>query len=104
MPCVSRPVLLDAAPGAGVAPRAVIQVEHKNALTFVETLLDILIENSVAHGRAVQTSERLLDDPSAKDAEFAQHLKKIGPTKLRQLQLIQGGTGRRCAARRKDSG
>ena len=45
-----RPVLLDTALGAGVAPRAFIQVEHENALTFIKTLLDVLVENSVTHG------------------------------------------------------
>ena len=44
------PVLLDTTPGAGVAARAVIQVEHKNDLTFIKTLFDIVIEDSVTHG------------------------------------------------------
>ena len=48
-----RPVLLDTAPGAGVATRAVIEVEHKDALTFIEPLFDILVEDSVTHRRTV---------------------------------------------------
>ena len=48
-----RPVLLDTAPRARVAPGAVIQVEHKDALTFIEPLFDILVEDSVTHGRTV---------------------------------------------------
>ena len=98
-----RAMLLDAASRARVAACAVIQIEHENVLTFVKTLLDILVENSVAYGRAVQASVRLLDDPAPQDAKLAQHLEKIGPAKLRQLQLIQGGAS--CAAQpwRKDS-
>ena len=102
-PVCPRSVLLDTASRTRVAARAVIQVEHKNALTFVKTLLDILVENSVTHRRAVETRESLLDDPSAKDVKLAQHLKKIGPAKLRQLQLIQRGTRRRTQPRWKQS-
>ena len=65
-----RSVLFDTALGAGVAPRAVIQVEHKDALTFIEPLFDILVEHSVTHGRTVQTSDGLLDYPSAKDDQI----------------------------------
>ena len=44
-----RPVLLDTGLGACVASRAVIQVKHENALAFIQTLLDILVEDSVTH-------------------------------------------------------
>ena len=64
-------VSFDTASGACIASRAVIQIEHENALTFKKTLFDILIEHSVTYGRAIQTSDRLLDYPSAKDAKFA---------------------------------
>ena len=99
-----RPMLLDTALGACVAPRAVIQVEYENALTLIQTLRDVIIEDSVTHRRTVQTSERLLDYLSAKDVKFAQHLKKIGTAKLRQLQLIQRGASRAAHSWWKDSG
>ena len=65
------PVSFDTAPGTCIAPRAVVQIEHENALAFKKTLLDILIQNSMTYRRAVQTSDGLLDYPAAKDAEFA---------------------------------
>src|SRR4051812_16400065 len=64
-------VRFDTGPGARIAPRAVIQVEHENALAFIKALLDILIEDSVPYRRAVQTSNRLLNYPSTEDAKFA---------------------------------
>ena len=42
-----RPVSFDTAPGTRVAPCAVIQVNHEDALTFVKALLDILIEDAM---------------------------------------------------------
>jgi hypothetical protein len=65
------PVPLDTAPGTGVAARAVIQIKHKDALTFVKALLDILIQNAMTHRRAVEASERLLYDPAAQSVKLA---------------------------------
>ena len=77
---------LDATFGACITPRAVIQVEHENALALIETLRNVCIEDAMAHVGAAQTSQRLLDDPSAKNAELAIHLEEIRATELRQLQ------------------
>jgi hypothetical protein len=49
-------------------------------------------------------SERLLNYSSAKDAEFAQHLKEIGTAELSKLQMVQRGAGRRSHAWWKDAG
>src|SRR5207302_3648558 len=98
------PVLLDTTSSAGIAPRAVVQVEDENALTFVESLSNVLIEDSVTDGRTAQTGKRLFNDSPAKHAEFAQHLEEIGTAKLRQFQMIQRRAGRRSYARWKDAG
>ena len=94
-----RPMSLDATPRAGIATGAIVQVEDKNALTFVETLLDIVVENPVTDSRAVKASEGLFDDPATQDTKLPQHLKKIGAAELRQFQLIQRGTSRRAQPR-----
>ena len=44
------PVLLDTASGTGIAPRAIVQVEHENALALIKTLRDVLVEDSMTHG------------------------------------------------------
>ena len=45
----SGSVLFDATSGTCVAARTIIQIEHENALTLVETLRDIFVQNSVAY-------------------------------------------------------
>jgi hypothetical protein len=68
--CLS-PVLLDATSGTGIATSTVVQVEDKNTLTLVESLSNVVVEDSVTDGRAPQTSERLFNHPPAKNTEFA---------------------------------
>jgi hypothetical protein len=51
------PMLLDTASGACIAPRAVIQIQDENALALIETLRDVVIEDSMTHRRTAQTSE-----------------------------------------------
>ena len=76
---VSRGAMpLDTSPGAGVAPGAIIKIQNQNALTFIEALFDILIQNTVTHGRAVESRDRLLDQPAPKDAELSHHLETVG--------------------------
>ena len=76
-------VPFDTASGAGIAPGAVIQVEHEHALAFVKTLRDIFVHHPMTHPRVIQTSHRLLDEPAAQHIELAQHKQKISPAQLR---------------------
>jgi len=81
-------VFVHAGARACVAARAVVQIEDKDALTFVKTLLGVLVENAMANVRAVQARERLLNHSAANDTKLAQHLKEISPVQLRQLQIV----------------
>lgn len=97
-----RPVLFDTSPRAGVATRAVIEVKDEDALAFVETLFDVIIQDAMADSRAVKSRHRLLDNSPAQDTRLAQHLEKIGAAELGQFQLIQSRTGGAADPGRKD--
>jgi hypothetical protein len=84
-----------------VATDARIQIENEYALTFVKALLDIFIQNPMTYGRAAQVRKRFLHCSPTQLSEPAQHLEKISPTQLCQLQVIHCGASRCSNAGRK---
>ena len=69
--------------GTSIASRAVVQIQHEDALPFIQALRDIFIENPVTDIRAAQSSKRLLNNAPAKNSEFTQHTQEIDAVELR---------------------
>ena len=79
---------IDTRSGTRIAARAVVQIQHEDALPFIQALRDIFIENPMTDIRAAQASKRLLNNAPAENGEFMQHPQEIEAVELRQLQMI----------------
>jgi hypothetical protein len=88
-----RPVLPNATLRAFIASGAKIHVEHENALSFVEALVDVAAKG-VDLRIASKRPQRLLDQAPPKSRKQAHHFHEIVAAKPGQLQVVQRGTGR----------
>ena len=86
-------VLLHAAPGAFVAPRAEIHVEHEDAPGLVESLLDVLMQEGIEVAGTPQSGQGGLDDPLPQRGEVADHCEEVGAIQARQFHVFQSRAG-----------